>query len=404
MIFLKKYLLYFVVTISLLSIGSFVSAQSSDTDWKKKEEEYKQKLVELGQQKNTLSTQIEEMDTQMYLTGLNIQRSEQKVIATQSEIEKLGSRIDNLDSSLEKLFTQLRQRAVKQYKTMQPTMFDLVFDADSIELLIKKIKYQKTAKENSEKLYIQVQAAKLNYEEQKVIREEKKQELDQLIQNLEAQKVTLKTQQTQKQKLLVETNNDESTYQSLLAQAQAQLKGFSSFVTTQGGSGILSNQTSCDDWGCYYNQRDSQWGNIVINGRYDCGGACSIAKVGCLITSVAMMVSHQGNKGILPSDIVYTSSNFWPGTASLNRGTIYANGKSINRTTISNSLSSDQLQSGPVIVGINYGPFGTHFVVVKSFTDGKYIMNDPYTEGGKDKNFTDYYSLDSVFEVDRISL
>lgn len=402
MSFLKKHLPILIVAIIILSVGSIAHAQNTDIENKIKE--YEQKLVGIRQQKNTLSTQIQEMDTQMYLTGLTIQRSEQKIIETQSEIEKLSSKIDNLDSSLETLFKQLRQRAVKQYKIQQPSIFDLLFASDTIDALVKKIKYQKTAKQHSENLYIQAQLAKSSYEEQKIIREQKKLELDQLIISLNNQKVELKKQQLQKQRLLAETDNDETTYQSLLAQAQAQLKGFSSFVTSQGGSSILSNQTSCDDWGCYYNQRDSQWGNAVINGRLDCDGPCSVARVGCLITSVAMMVSHLGNRSILPSDITYNSSNFWPGTAALNKGTISANGKNINRTTISNSLNSDQLQSGPVIVGINYGPFGTHFVVVKSFTDGKYIMNDPYTEGGKDKNFTDYYSLGSVFEVDRISL
>ena len=43
-------------------------------------------------------------------------------------------------------------------------------------------------------------------------------------------------------------------------------------------------------------------------------------------------------------------------------------------------------------------------MVVKSYSNGKYIMNDPYTEGGHDKIFADYYSINSVFSVERVSI
>ncbi|PJA18725.1 MAG: hypothetical protein COX62_08285, partial [Deltaproteobacteria bacterium CG_4_10_14_0_2_um_filter_43_8] len=178
-----------------------------------------EKLSGIRQQKNTLSSQIQEMDTQIYIKALTIQKTEQKILQTQNEIETLTTRIDNLDSSLTNLSKNLIRRVVSGYKKHQPTLFDLFLNAGTASDLINIIKYQKTTQNNNQKLLVQVQEAKTNYEEQKLTRETKKKELDSLIVTLQNQKDDLKNQQAQKQKLLADTNNDEATYQSLLAQA-----------------------------------------------------------------------------------------------------------------------------------------------------------------------------------------
>ena len=111
-----------------------------------------------------------------------------------------------------------------------------------------------------------------------------------------------------------QVQENEASAEQEYNQAVAELAGFSRFVTSQGGASILSNQTSCDDWGCYYNQRDSQWGNILINGQ----SRYSMAGYGCLITSVAMVASHMGHREMLLSDIAVSSgSNFAVDTAML---------------------------------------------------------------------------------------
>lgn len=211
-----------LVGVFLLSILCLITVRTVGADTAALIKEYEQKLVAIRQQKNTLSSQIQEMDTQMYLTGLNIQRSEQKIIETQSEIEKLSSRIDNLDSSLDTLSKLLLRQIAKSYKTRSVSLVELLFETKDMNDLANKIKYLRSTQNNNQKLLIQVQEAKLSYEEQKVVREQKKQELDQLIVSLNAQKIALKSQQAQKQKILIDTNNDEKTYQTLLTQAQAE--------------------------------------------------------------------------------------------------------------------------------------------------------------------------------------
>jgi len=192
-----------------------------------------------------------------------------------------------------------------------------------------------------------------------------------------------------------------------LQQAQAQLAAFSNFVSSQGGASLLSNQTSCDSWGCYYNQRDSQWGNNTVNNSNDCGGSCTLAKIGCLITSVAMVASHNSHKDILPSDIAMSSGdNFAVGTAMLRYG-ISVKGVSINRSRIGSSYSSlPNTINDPLIVGISYdgGPLPDHFIVIVSGGSGNYIMNDPFVPNGKGIPLTSHYSLSSIVEVDSVSM
>jgi len=68
------------LSIFLLLILCLMTVRSVGADTAELIKEYEKKLVDIRQQKNTLSTQIQEMDTQMYLTGLTIQRSEQKLL------------------------------------------------------------------------------------------------------------------------------------------------------------------------------------------------------------------------------------------------------------------------------------------------------------------------------------
>ncbi|PIQ71777.1 hypothetical protein COV87_01475 [Candidatus Roizmanbacteria bacterium CG11_big_fil_rev_8_21_14_0_20_37_16] len=377
------------LSIFLLLILCLMTVRSVGADTAELIKEYEKKLVDIRQQKNTLSTQIQEMDTQMYLTGLTIQRSEQKIIETQSEIEKLGSRIDNLDSSLNTLSKLLLQQITKSYKMRSISLVELLFETKDMNDLTNKIKYLRSSQNNNQKLLIQVQEAKSSYEEQKVIREQKKQELDQLIISLNNQKVELKKQQALKQKLLADTNNDETTYQSLLTQAQAQLKGFKTFVSSSGSdSTIASNAFGNGSDGAYYSQRDARWANQTIGGSQE-----SILNVGCLVTSVAMFAKKNG-QNVSPTEIASDYSRFsgnfaymknpWPGVAGKTYVDFYGSRANINQ----------ELDSGNyVIVGVykyscDYG--GNHFVLLTKRDGDDYIMHDPIY--GPDLKFSSHYS------------
>ena len=71
-----------IIFIVLFFLVIFSVRAQDKSDLEKQISEYQTKLQQLKQQKNTLSSQIEYMDTQIYLTALQINQTEQKIAST----------------------------------------------------------------------------------------------------------------------------------------------------------------------------------------------------------------------------------------------------------------------------------------------------------------------------------
>lgn len=397
---MKRLCAVFFITVLILILPRSIAHGSLQDDINK----YEQKISELQQQKNSLSKQISIFDSQIALTSLRINTIRSAVTKLTSEIDELAGEIERLEEQLTRRTELVLRRIPESYKRKSTSQFGMLFLSSSFSDFIARVKYLATVQEKDAALLFQLKATQNNFTERKNLREDKKLEQEKLKKQLEQQSAVLARQKREKESLLSQTKNDEATYQRLLVQAQAQLASLASFVDTQGAS-LLNNQTVCNEWGCYYNQRDSQWGNVLINGQGSgCSGPCNVLRVGCLVTSVAMMVSHLGRKDISPSDIATSGpENFAVGTALLMKGTITVKGVNIRRYGVS-GLSPELVKNDPVVVGLKHGVFGTHFVVIKSYANGDYIMNDPYEAGGRDLPFTSRYSLGAIFSVERVSL
>lgn len=398
---LKRLILVFVFLIIILNIKNPLLAIECSTKvsltTQEQINEFEEKCIKpLRNQINTLSEQIQYMDNQIYLTSVKINQTEQKIIETQKEIEVLGSRIEGLDESLNHISKLMLQKIVKDYKQKQITFFSLFFESENFSDLLSKIKYIKTVRDNNQKLLVQLQQAKINFEEQKNLREEKKKELDVLTQTLNDQKNFLTNQKIQKQRLLEETNNNEAVFQNLVSRAKAQLAAFGRFTQIQGGASILNNQTVCDSWGCYYNQRDSQWGNVPLNGT-----SYTLASDGCLVTSMAMIYTHYGYRNVTPLEVNSNPNNFasyYPAWLYFN---ISVNGVSSSRELIDKQRMDEELNNGrPVVVGIAYNScrhsdgryYADHFVVLTKKNGNDYLMHDPFTPNGNNISFYSKYS------------
>lgn len=237
---MKRFILYLLlllsISITLFFVVQKVMGQScgNEDECKKLILEYEQKLSGLREQKNTLSSQIQFADTQIYLTTLRIQDTEQKVKRTADEIENLGGKIQTLNSSLNYISKLLVEKIAEGYKRRDIPIFSFFIDPDTASTMINRLKYAKTAEESDRRLAFQVQQAKLNFEEQKNLREEKKAELEQLTTALEQQKTALDSQKVQKQRLLADTQNDEQVYQNLLARARAEYAAIQGIISGAG--------------------------------------------------------------------------------------------------------------------------------------------------------------------------
>lgn len=234
---MRRILAFLTLTFLLLATGVAISkAQScgNEEECKKLISEYEQKLVGIRDQKNTLFSQIEFADTQIYLTTLRIQDTERKIAQTADEIESLKGRIVTLNSSLDYISKLLLEKIIEGYKRREAPLLAIFIDPDNASTMINRLKYAKVAEESDRKLAFQVQQAKLNFEQQKNLREDKQKELADLEVNLENQKSALDSQKSQKERLLSITKNDERVYQNLLAQTQAEFAAIQGIVSGAG--------------------------------------------------------------------------------------------------------------------------------------------------------------------------
>ncbi len=372
------------------------SANNSQTisDLQKQIADYQSKISDLRGQEKSLSGQIGVMDSQIKLTELRIDETKNQLADLATDITITKNKVNSLQGDIDTSTKNLIGRIAAVYQVGSIKPWEVLLASTNVQDVFKRLTYLRVVQIYDKKKVYAAEQAKNDYNNQKQIFEDKQAEAEDLNKQLQGYTDDLDSQKTQKQTLLSQTQGNESNYQKLLAQAQAQLAGFSKFTQGAGGSSLLSGQTSCDDWGCYYNQRDTQWGGMSLG-----GSSYSIASDGCLVTSMAMVMTHYGHRGVTPVTINSDTGNFASYAPGYLLFTIHADGATAQRV----GASIDSVLSGgdPVIVGLHaYG--GTHFVVLTSGSGGSYKMRDPYIPNAKDISFNDNYSTGSIYEIDRV--
>ena len=377
--------------------------QDEIDDIQDKIEKYEKKIQDLRGKANTLQNEIDYMDSQIGLTQLKIQNSVSNIRKTEDRIgelsegiENLGIRIDKLGKSIDYQGTILNSRMRERYKDRGNNMLMLLFGSDTLGSLVKKTEYLKALEENDNKLINQMSVTKGNFEQQKGIFLDKKNEQEELKNklviekaNLDSYQRSLDSQKAAKEKLLADTQNDEAKYQELLAEAEKELASFAGFVQYAGGGVIGSNEFGSGKEGWYLSQRDSRWANKKIG-----GSNYTVFEVGCLITCVSMYYNYY-DKNVSPADIARDSSRFFSNTAMMLIPWKGPPGKSYKAITASSI--DGELEDRPVIVGVYAGPYGTHFVVLSKKSGSDYIMYDPWY--GPDLKFSDYYTKSSIYSA-----
>ncbi len=344
-------------------------------------------------QEKTLNSQLNLIDGQMQVTNLKIEDTNLKIEKLKREIDDLAKRIDRIGATLDSLSEILLRRIVQTYKFSNSlSTLDLIFSSQNFADLIERLKYIQVAQSYDKKKLYELQATKLAYNDQKQDKQTRQAEAEKLNKDLAVYQKQLEDQKTQKQVLLTQTQGDESNYQSLLAKAEAQLSAFRGFVQSQGGLILIDADPNWPSG--YYSQRDKRWGNIAI-GNSD----ISVGESGCLLTSVAMVLTHRGNT-VSPPSIASNASNFFDGDFIWSALTSL--GFSTPRRTTDTSIVNSALASGNwVIVGLNYSkntygePF--HFVVITSKNGDDYNLFDPWK--GPNTSFKSSYSGDYITEV-----
>lgn len=399
----RTFFIFTLIVVFISSIFLFVFAEDSVEDLEKKIEEYSNKIEQLQNTASTLSQEMEYMNSQISLTELRIQSSLANITKKEDQIIKLTKEIDDLKIRISKLSDSigyqrdlLNSRSRERYKTRDINPFMVIFGSDTFNTLMQKTEYLQQIEVQDKKLLDEMENTKKSYDTQKDIFENKREQEEdlkkQLVleqEKLSSYKSQLDNQKNEKQQLLAITQNDETKYASLLAEAKAQLASFGAFTQSSGGGVIGPNGLGGGDDGWYYSQRDSRWAyNKIGKSNYN------IFDVGCLVTSVAMLHTYYGFD-VTPAKVASWNDKFFYGSMYIPWPA--PSGRKYTPISISN-IDSELSKGNPVIVGIYANnSAGTHFLVLIEDTGKDWKMYDPWN--GPDLDFSDYYSSSSIFQA-----
>lgn len=365
----------------------------------------KSKISDSQGAQRTLGAAIDFLTNQISLTQAQIYETQAELNTLNLEITDLSGKIESLDYSLTDLTKLFVARVRETYIYRASGPFTFVAETSGLSDLLRSLEYTKRVRNHDQELLLSLESARLTFNTQKSEKETVQAKIAAAKRKLDSQKADLNNQVAAKNRLLADTKNSESQFQKLLSAAQAQLASLASYAESVGVS-LLPHQDLSDSWGKYYNQRDAQWGNVVVNGSYDCGGACTIARIGCLLSSYAMVTSHFGGS-LNPQDVATNASNFYSITALFNSPGPSANGH--NATDMNNpSLQTlrDALNSGKVVIAglsMNGGPapqhFSDHWVVLRAQDGDSFKINDPEYPGAMNVSLNDHYSSWSIIQA-----
>lgn len=227
----------FLLTLSLSFSTSPALAQSDSerlTEIQNQIADLQKQLDDTRDQKKTLKSQLTIIDTQTKLTQAKINETNFQINKLEKEISELSTRIVRLSETLDTITQVLLTRIVQTYKLGDFSSIDMLFSSHGFSDLLTRMKYIQVAQANDKKVLYQLQATKATYNDQKVDRESRQAQQEKLKNDLSRYQEQLIVQKTEKDALLLVTQNNEAKYQSLLAQARAEYMAIQGIIAGQG--------------------------------------------------------------------------------------------------------------------------------------------------------------------------
>lgn len=361
------------------------------------------KIATSQQQAQTLTNAINIINTQAQLQQIQIAQTQNEINLLEKELINLAERINGLSLSLDRLTQILIVRSQASYKQTRTSPILALFTSNNFPEFITQLRYLQEAEKQIARAMQEAETQRLLYNEQKDLKEIKQAQLEEKRAELQKQRQELEQNKANKQKLLAETKNSEATYQRLLHEAEQELSSYKSFVLSTGQLGCASSPVPQPD-GWFYSQRDPRWCKTSIG-----NSSWTIGSVGCYITSVAMIWKKYGNN-TNPVSISSNPNNFWLDGAYMKSPPPIPPGykyyqldldknQGVYTQNLLNVIDKELNEGRPTIVKItvSFNSDGTHFIVLKSGNNGKYIMNDPLYEA--DLPFDSKYSTSQITSV-----
>lgn len=192
-------------------------------------------LADARKEEKTLKSQLDLIDGQTKVATLKIEETNLKIEKLKREISDLSVRITRIGTTLDSLSEILLQRIVQTYKYSNDiSTIDLLFSSSGFADLIERLKYIQVAQAYDKKKLYQLHATKLAYNDQKQDKQTRQTEAEKLNKDLENYKTQLAQKKKDKDELLKITKNDETRYQTLIAQLQAEIASIAQAISNVG--------------------------------------------------------------------------------------------------------------------------------------------------------------------------
>lgn len=242
--FFFLFLIIFTPAVSLAANCDEISCDKdsqSEDDYldcnKEKQACLEEKIKETQGQAITLTNTISIINGQIALQQLQIDQTLAEINGLEKDIQNLTERINGLSLSLDRLSQILIEEVNIQYKHKANPYFELflaVFKEKSFSDFILNYHYLKKAKQVTAQTMRLAESQRLNYHDQKTLKEEKQQELEEKQVVLQQQQNIFSQQKKEQQYLLNETKNNETRYQQELAKTLNELAAIQSIIAGQG--------------------------------------------------------------------------------------------------------------------------------------------------------------------------
>ena len=244
-IIFKKIFPIFLVGVLFLIFFSSISLAITDEDCQRDlntNQQYLEECINLwggiitekGKQITTLKAELERFNASIAITTAQIYRTINEIEKLEQEIAALTAKIGRLDISLDQISQILIKRITETYKKGKIETFSLFLSSKSFSEFTSRYKYLRVMQLHDRKLMVQMESVRTSFEDQKTLKEKKQDELETAKKKLESQKILLARQKADRERLLEVTKNDEKRYQSLLAQARAELIAIKGILAGQG--------------------------------------------------------------------------------------------------------------------------------------------------------------------------
>lgn len=355
--------------------------------------QYQDQIKDLQSQEQSLQNEVELFNAQIAQMEVEITAAESKIEETNLEIEKLLEQITAKEKEIDKERLILKDllRQINDYD--KETLFEILLKSEEISGFFNESDYVNTVGSKIKDSLDSLKNAKAELVSQQEQEELKKQELQQLEEELKMKKDEITAEKAAKEELLNITKGDEAKYQGLLSNVRSQknmILGDINQLMAEKAKEIAriaaeSNRpatAASTSW--YFSQDDPRWKNNYIGVSNS-----TIGDYGCALTSVAMVFKYHGidiNPQLLARQPIFVRDLIsWPAQWRFLDLDYNSGHKSGGLDQLDWSRIDKEIAAGnPVIIFIRaLGRNAGHYVVIHSKDASGYIVHDPVMWNGQ---------------------